>query len=469
MGTARFPSQARAAPARTAGLRRHDDDRRRGLLSLRSGGATALPKQTDAEYRTEVLYAVLGYLLPMVGTDIRNMTAIMTQLLLEPTSAEDQPGRGEDRREDLHVRRHRRLGPPPHRRERDRAFPNLGDDAATRRNAPPTSASAPPARGDRRAQIAHAERGRRLLAARRVARHGAFMNMKNRGGERSVRITFRRRARRSHALNLARRAIVEQSRGRRAQARFAASNSASSRSSSCAGFPGAWAAPMSVPSANLTLPILSAWREREELLAQITSLVTLAAACAIRALHKLGAGYKPRVIEQKMPDRRALEGELGLGTCGPPPPAFSIARCASPRFRVATGLRVVEAVRAGSARCQRTGAGGRRNRRAGGTRAPSPCAADAPFTLGFTSACSLGWRAPERLRRQGLATDPGSEGCATTGRCSGRSRPHPASELRAHGGGRRGARVCAGLFPLGRAPTPHARPRRAFRRHHRAR
>ena len=43
------------------------------------------PKQTDAEYRTEVsLYAVLGSPM-MVGTDIRNMTAIMTQLLLDPT------------------------------------------------------------------------------------------------------------------------------------------------------------------------------------------------------------------------------------------------------------------------------------------------------------------------------------------------------------------------------------------------
>ena len=40
------------------------------------------PKQSDAEYRTEVsLYAVLSSPM-MVGTDIRNMTAIMNELLL---------------------------------------------------------------------------------------------------------------------------------------------------------------------------------------------------------------------------------------------------------------------------------------------------------------------------------------------------------------------------------------------------
>ena len=46
---------------------------------------------------------------------------------------------------------------------------------------------------------------------------------------------------------------------------------------------------MSVPSANLTLPILSAWREREELLAQIVSLVTITRRVRNACMHKLGA------------------------------------------------------------------------------------------------------------------------------------------------------------------------------------
>lgn len=90
------------------------------------------PKQTDAEYRTEVsLYSVLGSPM-MVGTDIRNMTAIMTQLLLDPTMLrinQDEEARIGEKIStcggtDAWVR-HLTGG------DVAIALPNLGDDAAT--------------------------------------------------------------------------------------------------------------------------------------------------------------------------------------------------------------------------------------------------------------------------------------------------------------------------------------------------
>ena len=181
---------------------------------------------------------------------------------------------------------------------------------------------------------------------------------------------------------------------------------------------------MSVPSANLTLPILSAWREREELLAQITSLVTITRRVRNACMHKLGAGYKPRVIEQKLPDRRAHEGELGLGTSTLRLHRASLAVCVA-ALRVAT-LRVVEAV----TRWQRAQPvlPAWRPAELGG-----PAARAKPFAVrgeNVLHALLLGGGARQQCLPLPLATDPLLLRCFDDGSPFGAALLHPASELR---------------------------------------